>query len=40
MAIEIIMLILGLLLGILAATIPYKKGISNQERLNWGAIKP
>ncbi len=40
MAIEIILLILGLLLGILTATLPYRKGISNEERLRWGAMKP
>ncbi len=40
MAIEILLLILGLILGILTATLPYRRGISNEERLNWGAIKP
>lgn len=41
MAIEFLFLIFGIALGILASTIPYAKGgISNEERMRWGAIQP
>lgn len=40
MAIQILLLILGLLLGILTATLPYKRSISNEQRIRWGAQKP
>lgn len=40
MALELILLILGILLGIVCAVLPYRHDISNQERMNFGAIAP
>lgn len=37
MVLLIIFVILGIIVGILAATLPYGKPISNTERLKWGA---
>ncbi len=40
MAIELILLMIGILLGIFCATIPYRVDVSNTERMNFGAISP
>jgi hypothetical protein len=37
---EVISLVIGIALGIVAAIIPYQKNVSNEERLRWGARKP
>ena len=40
MAIELILLMIGILLGIFCATVPYQINISNTERMNYGAVSP
>ena len=37
---ELILIVLGILLGIICAILPYVKKISNTERMNYGAIAP
>jgi hypothetical protein len=39
-ALELILLILGILLGIVCAVLPYMRNVSNTERMNFGAIPP
>ena len=39
-ALELILLILGILLGIVCAVLPYIRNVSNTERMNFGAIPP
>jgi hypothetical protein len=39
-ALELILLILGILLGIFCATLPYIHNISNEERINFKAMPP
>jgi hypothetical protein len=39
-ALELILLVFGILLGIICAILPYVHNISNTERMNYGAIPP
>ncbi len=40
MAIEFLLLLFGIALGILTAVIPYEIPVSHQERIRFGAKKP
>ena len=40
MALELILIVLGILLGIVCAIFPYVNNVSNTERMNYGAIPP
>ena len=37
---ELILIVLGILLGIVCAILPYVNNVSNTERMNYGAIAP
>jgi uncharacterized protein (UPF0333 family) len=39
-ALELLLLLLGILLGIICAVVPYYNNISNAERINFGALPP
>ena len=39
-ALELILIILGILLCIVCAVLPYMRNVSNTERMNFGAIPP
>ena len=39
-ALELLLLMLGILLGIICAVIPYVHNISNTKRMNFQAIPP
>ena len=39
-AIVIFCMIAGLMLGVLAASVPYAVPITEKQRVNWGAVKP
>lgn len=39
-ALELILIVLGILLGIVCAVFPYINNVSNTERMNYGAIPP
>jgi len=39
-ALELLLLLFGILLGIICAVLPYYHDISSEERINFGALPP